>query len=186
MPVQIGTQEKGSFREDPLALLSDCHRRVEHFLRALLAVAGRAEGRALDAEERDALQRALRYFREAAPKHTQDEEQSLFPRMRQLGGLEIEGAMQRIDALEADHITAAAQHQIVEDLGNKWLAAPLAAGEFRRFRAALELLHELYRRHIEVEDTDIFPLAKRALSPEIQREVGREMAARRQVQKFEP
>jgi len=37
----------------------------------------------LTEETRAALESALRYFREAAPKHTADEEESLFPRMRQ-------------------------------------------------------------------------------------------------------
>ena len=35
-------------------------------------------------ETRVALESALRYFREAAPKHTADEEESLFPRLRQM------------------------------------------------------------------------------------------------------
>lgn len=184
--MQIGTPEKGSFNENPLALLSDCHRRVEHFLRALIAVAERANGRALDMEERDAQERSLRYFREAAPKHTQDEEQSLFPRMRDLHNPEVDAAMQRIEALEADHVTANAQHEIVDHLGAKWLQGPLAEDEFRRYRNALELLDQLYRRHIEVEDNDIFPLASRTLPPQTQREIGLEMAARRMVKQFEP
>lgn len=186
MPVQIGTSDKGSFQEDPLALLTDCHRRVEHFMRALITVADRAQGRALDQEERDALKKSLRYFREAAPKHTQDEERSLFPRMRELRDPAVDAAMQRIEALEADHITAGAEHDVVEELGGKWLNGPLAEEEFTRFRNALSALDELYRRHIAVEDHDIFPLARRVLRPEVQREIGLEMAGRRQVRRFEP
>jgi hemerythrin-like domain-containing protein len=106
--------------------------------------------------------------------------------MRQLEDPDVQNAMQRIDALEADHITAGAQHGLVEDLGNRWLAGPLSPDEFSRLRGALELLAELYRRHIDVEDNYIFPLAGRALSPEVQRAIGLEMAARRDVRKFEP
>ena len=44
---------------------------------ALLSVANVSD-EPLDDETRHALELALRYFREAAPKHTADEEESLF------------------------------------------------------------------------------------------------------------
>ena len=53
---------------------------------------------------------ALRYFREAAPKHTADEELSLFPRMRACGGAEVEAALDRVAELEADHKRADQLH----------------------------------------------------------------------------
>ena len=37
MPLQIGERPDHSFAE-PLGLLSDCHRRIEHFLLVLLAI----------------------------------------------------------------------------------------------------------------------------------------------------
>ncbi|PYV99204.1 MAG: hypothetical protein DMG89_08830 [Acidobacteria bacterium] len=80
MPVQIGAQAHNF--SDPTGLLSDCHRRIEMFLRTLEGVASVID-RPLTEETRAALESALRYFREAAPKHTADEEESLFPRMRQ-------------------------------------------------------------------------------------------------------
>jgi Hemerythrin HHE cation binding domain len=75
MPVQIGATAHNF--SDPTGLLSDCHRRIEMFLRSLQTVA--SGGPKLDEERRRALDLALRYFREAAPKHTADEEESLFP-----------------------------------------------------------------------------------------------------------
>ena len=62
--------------------MSDCHRHIEMFLGALEGVASVID-HPLTEETRAALESALRYFREAAPKHTADEEESLFPRMRQ-------------------------------------------------------------------------------------------------------
>ena len=67
MPVVIGTMQN-TFA-NPVGLLSDCHRRIESFLSTLLAVASHADG-ALDMERRNALETALKYFREAAPMHT--------------------------------------------------------------------------------------------------------------------
>ena len=81
MPVQIGAQTHNF--SDPTGLLSDCHRRIEMFLGTLERVASVID-RPLTEETRPALESALRYFREAAPKHTADEEESLFPRLRQM------------------------------------------------------------------------------------------------------
>jgi len=75
MPVQIGA--KAHPFSDPTGLLSDCHRRIEMFLGALEGVASVID-HPLTEETRAALESALRYFREAAPKHTADEEESLF------------------------------------------------------------------------------------------------------------
>ena len=72
MPVQIGAPAHNF--SDPTGLLSDCHRRIEMFLRVLEGVALVID-RPLTGESRSALESALRYFREAAPKHTADEEE---------------------------------------------------------------------------------------------------------------
>ena len=93
MPVQIGA--KAHPFSDPIGLLSDCHRRVEMFLGALGGVASVMD-RPLTEETRAALESALRYFREAAPKHTADEEESLFPRIRQKHDPNVEAAVKRL------------------------------------------------------------------------------------------
>jgi hypothetical protein len=90
MPIQIGT--KPSSFSDPTGLMSDCHRRIEMFMRTL-SVAAEFEGRSLCEEEGRALDAALRYFREAAPKHNADEEESLFPRLRSLTYPEVQSAL---------------------------------------------------------------------------------------------
>src|SRR5215468_10167073 len=100
MPIQIGGKNH-SFSE-PTGLLSDCHRRIEMFLGSLERVAGATE-RPLNSESQQALEAALRYFREAAPRHTADEEESLFPRLRRLQGSDVHIALRQLDSLEADH-----------------------------------------------------------------------------------
>ena len=60
----------------------------------------------------------------------------------------------------------------------------MAGGELepeglRRFRELAELLREAYEPHIALEDTDLFPRARRALTEQQLRAVGQEMAARR-------
>ena len=182
--IQIGQKPSPTFQQ-PLELLSDCHRRVESFLRALVLVAEQARGGELNLPQREALQTALRYFREAAPKHTADEEESLFPRMRELGEGATREALAKIQALEADHEVARDSHDAVEQLGQQWLAiGRLSADETARLLNNLLELQSIYERHIAVEDNEIFPLAAQVLDPETLNDVGREMAKRR-GQKFE-
>src|SRR5215472_18065664 len=100
MPVQIGSKSH-SFSE-PTGLLSDCHRRIEMFLTTLESVASLVD-KPLDKQAQTALESALRYFREAAPKHTADEEESLFPRLRQVHRPEVESALAALNALEDEH-----------------------------------------------------------------------------------
>lgn len=114
MPVQIGSKTH-SF-SDPTALLSDCHRRIEMFLGTLEKVGVHIDVPLTD-EPRRALESALRYFREAAPKHTADEEQSVFPRLRQSHDLGVEGALATLDALEQEHRRADLLHLEVDSLG---------------------------------------------------------------------
>lgn len=81
MPIRIGQRPDHGFNE-PLGLLSDCHRRIEHSLQVLLAVTEQVDGQPLFAAHRSDLEGALAYFGTAAPRHTADEEESLFPRLR--------------------------------------------------------------------------------------------------------
>lgn len=84
VPIQIGGRPDHGFSE-PLGLLSDCHRRIEHFLQLLVKVDLEAAGGQLTLEYRGALEKALRYFETAVLTHTADEEASLFPRLRASG-----------------------------------------------------------------------------------------------------
>lgn len=177
--IQIGQKPSPTFQQ-PLELLSDCHRRVESFLRALILVTEQAHGGQLTQVQREGLQTALRYFREAAPKHTADEEQSLFPRMRELGGDAVRDALTKIDELEADHNRAKTDHDLVEQLGQKWLANDeLSTEETSCLLASLRRLESIYERHIAIEDNEIFPLAAKTLDANTLNSVGREMAERR-------
>ena len=45
----------------------------------------------------------------------------------------------------------------------------------------LEELWAIYKKHIDIEDTQVFPLAGRVLEPDQVEAIGREMAERRGV-----
>jgi hemerythrin-like domain-containing protein len=147
---------------------------------SVLAKVAATGGRALSEPERDALEAALKYFREAAPKHTEDEEDSLFPRLRAAADGGAEGVAKVILALQQDHERAAVLHTEAEGLGTRWLASGcLDAEQAQRFAQVTGELLEMYRSHIALEETEAFPAARRLLSEAELRGVGREMAARR-------
>ena len=179
MPIVIGAKRESSFT-DPIGLLSDCHRRVERFLAVLVHVATQAHGEPFSGEQRTAWDTALRYFREAAPKHTADEEESLFPRLRAMDRSEVKALLARVDGLEQDHVRAAQAHAEIDRLGLAWLAnGRLSPEEASRLAALLAQLADLYRAHIAIEDTEVFPLAAEVLSVLDRQEIGGEMAVRR-------
>lgn len=178
MPVQIGRKE--SDFHNPLGLLSDCHRRIERFLRVLVHVAQSRRGAAMPQDEAESFRKALDYFKGAAPKHTRDEEDSLFPRMRATESEEMQAALAEMERLETEHAGADAPHAEVDTLGRTWLErGTLPEGDARRLLDMLERLTATYHRHIAVEDSRLFPLAGKVLRPDEIAAIGAEMAARR-------
>lgn len=179
MAITIGSRLESNYA-NPLGMLGDCHRRIERFLDILLTVTKEAQGGALSEEYRNALATALRYFREGAPRHTRDEEESLFPRLRKSQAIEARKAMSLLDDLHRDHSVADAGHLKVEEMGNRWLAnGHLSPHDAQALTEALEFLRTLYQQHIALEDAEVFPLAGRLLQPDELRAIAHEMAARR-------
>lgn len=163
-----------------MALLSDCHRRIERFLSILQRVCRESHGGPLDASHREALEVALRYFSTAAPRHTADEESSLFPRMRALRDDRVAAMLAEMARLEADHAMAVRLHDEVDELGRRWLAdGSISADQTARLGELLESLVTIYERHIAYEDRVVFPTASEVLSPSDIAAVGQEMAQRR-------
>ena len=167
--------------DEPLGLLSDCHRRIEDFLRLLVVADAELAGGPLTAAHRRALEAALKYFASAAPKHTADEEESLFPRLRESSDPAAAAAMTVVERLEHDHEEAEAHHAVVGTLVQRWLTEDgLQPAEARELRERLAQLQALYQRHIRAEDQEVFPAAARVLDRTQLHQIGREMAARRQ------
>lgn len=174
--------------DEPIGLLTDCHRRIEKFLEILQRVAREYSGRPLDAKAADAVRTAKRYFSYAAPKHTADEEKSLFPRMKAAVAAGKTPPCEALARLEDDHQHADAMHARVDTLLGLWLggsevegggAAVLPPGQAAELSSLLDSLRELYRDHIRVEETEVFPLAGRLLTAPDLAEMGQEMRARR-------
>lgn len=177
--IQLGAPPLADFNE-PIAMLTDCHRRIEFFLEVLQKVEQRYGGGQLDEEGRRALESALHYFADFAPRHTADEEHSLFPRMRGANVPEARAAMEELELLEQDHRRCEAGHMQVERHVLHWLETGHIDGDSRsRLRSTLDELATRYATHILQEEQRVFPLASRILTAEQVQEIGEEMRARR-------
>ena len=177
MAIQIGAKPDSGF-DDPLGMLVDCHRRIERFLHILCVVADRAVGRPLTNEEREGVQSALHYFRSGGQRHTSDEEESLFPRLR--GEFEA-GNLKELAALESDHRNATELHASVDNLYSAWIASSrLSPEEEQQLVSATKQLKRLYEAHIQVEERIVFPRAAEMLDSSIIEAIGKEFKARRE------
>jgi hemerythrin-like domain-containing protein len=181
VPITIGAKRESDFT-DPIGMLGDCHRRIEMFLDVLLRVSEAARGGSLTDEQRGAFDNALRYFREGAPRHTADEEESLFPRLRQTRDPQTPALLARIESLEEEHGCADRIHAEVDRLGQSWLTnGKLAAEDAAHLVTILTQLREIYRHHIAAEDNEVFPAAAAVLSDSDRQAIGKEMASRRGI-----
>ena len=176
MAIQIGAKPDSGF-DDPLGMLKDCHRRIEHFLNIICVVVERAHARALSEEEAAAIESALHYFRVGGKRHTADEEESLFPRMRENAAL---ANLRELGELVSEHRLANELHNAVSLFYAAWIRnGRLNAENEQQLRTATQQLKRLYEQHIEMEEKVVFPRAAEALDGKTIAVIGEEFRARR-------
>jgi hemerythrin-like domain-containing protein len=168
----------------PLDVLFQCHSRIAANLEALR----RASETLRNSDECEftevfaTIDTVLTHFSTAGIKHTQDEEESLFPRMREYRDRVVSDVFEVIGQLEIQHKRAVS----IENSLNKMLVN-LAADEMPDknkldlFCDLSESLYDLYRPHIQMENEFVFPSAGKILTRNELLEVGKEMYQRRQI-----
>jgi len=163
--IQIGAPTPAI--DDPVEHLMACHRRIEQRLDALNAASDHLDHK--PAEALAAIARSLHFLDTSGVLHTQDEERSLFPRLRARLSLD---EIAYLDSLEAQHAEAEALlarlKQLVEE------GAPAAS-----YRQCAEELRRLYRAHIQSEDEVLAKLTRRNLGASELAEIAHEMRDRR-------
>jgi hemerythrin-like domain-containing protein len=161
--------------DQPLELLAACHERIEERLAILERLVPHLEKSGCDAEARSAAHNVLRYFDTSGVHHHQDEDQDLFPLLRQRaaaqGRPEIAAA---IEELEREHET---MHSQWERLRRRLLS--VTEGEPRLDLEEITRFAWLYRRHMEREGAAVLPFAREALDAAERAALGSRMAARR-------
>jgi hemerythrin-like domain-containing protein len=159
--------------DSPVEHLMACHRRIEQRLDTLVISAdhmGDDRGAAMAA-----IRRSFEFLDTSGVLHTEDEETSVFPRLRpKLSDAEIAF----IDSLEAQHAEADTVYQEVKRLSGQLENVPDAV---QRYRVYAERLRSLYRDHIRAEDENLMGLAARVLSESEAGEIAREMRERRRT-----
>ena len=171
--IQIGAPS--ATIDSPIEHLMACHRRIEQRLDTLVEAASHIGSDRTAAFT--AIAHSLHFLDLSGALHTEDEEASLFPRLRRkLSPAEVAF----LDALEAQHTEA---ESIFAEL--KRLALQLESEDecspclIEQYRGCAEELRSLYRAHIRSEDEHLTPLAKRCLDETEIAGISREMRDRR-------
>ena len=162
--------------DEPLELWLACHERVQRFCNLLGRLKEHVEKHGADAEAAESATSIRRYFNEAAPRHHEDEEVDMFPRLRErLDSERDKTVLDVLDQVEADHL----------EMAGLWKRLDAALAEVSRGRnVALEQplidrFATMYRHHIDAEERVVLPALKKALNRNDWQAVGRSMAERR-------
>lgn len=170
--LQIGTTGAVSF-DQPLALLRACHEKILQQCITLEKLAAHLLTHGNDAPAQQAAQGILRYFATAGQFHHLDEEENLFPLLRQAQP-EVQGLLAQ---LETEHVGMLAAWAAVQAELQQ-----LLVGELPQLSADKVMdFTQRYRAHVALENAQVLPLAEGVLSVAAQQEIGRAMMARRGV-----
>jgi hemerythrin-like domain-containing protein len=164
---------------DPLGLLVHCHAKIEAQLGALERATHLLRGGDAEAipAALGAVESAQAHFAGPGVKHTADEEESLFPRLRRHAG---PSELATLDELEAQHRVAERAHAELDAVVERVLrSARPSEPDVVELDRCVGALVSLYGPHILLENEAIFPAAARLLPPDEIVAVGQEMRARR-------
>lgn len=160
----------------PLALLAECHRRVERQCATLQRLVPHLQQAGSDTAAQEAATALLRYFGSAAVNHHTDEENDLFPALiESMAGSDAVCLRNLIQGLLAEHAELATRWRALQKALEQVAAgqpAVLDALAVREFEA-------LYARHIACEEQELLPMAQRLLSDDALATIGQAMRERR-------
>lgn len=157
----------------PLDHLVACHGRIEERLATL-----ERAGEVLETRREEALgaiDACFRYFETNGVRHTEDEEESTFPRMMpRLTPVERD----QIERLERQHREADSLYGELKEAVEQ-IRAGQDSGAITRYRDAVSRFSGLYREHIEWENRELMAMARRVLSGDDLGQISVEMRKRR-------
>ena len=162
----------------PLELLHACHGRIEAQCATLLKLPGYIQSHGVDAQVQQAATAIMRYFSTAGLHHHEDEEQDLFPLVREHAAASANGrVLALLDNLLAQHRDMEAAWNVLQP----WLEG-LSRGELSELDASrITAFAALYQAHIAHEEQGLLPYCRAALQPEQLAVLGEQMAHRRGV-----
>jgi len=162
--------------DEPVDMLSACHDRLRQRCDTLAKLPGHIDLHGADDQARSAAQSILRYFDGPALYHHADEEKDLFPALLEsVAGSDAACLRGLFDRLSTEH----------RSLENQWqrlrpLLTELAEGRAPELpQADIQTFIDEYAGHLECEDQELLPLAKRMLGEAELQKIGRAMQDRR-------
>lgn len=161
----------------PLALLAECHRRVERQCETLQRLRRHLDTQGCDRAASEAATAVMRYFDLAAPKHHADEELDLIPALQdETRGDEAQALGRLVADLLADHQVLEQQWQVL-----RASLRLLAAGHAATLDAVcVDAFVARYTAHIAREESELLPLAQARLSARRLESLGQAMRQRRE------
>ena len=172
----IDFRTPGAGFDQPIEMWLACHQRVQRFAVLLGRLAEHLGKQGADEDAQVTATSIRRYFNEAAPRHHEDEEVDMFPRLRErLDGERDRMVLDVLDQVEADHLEMAGVWKRLDAL-----LAEIARGKAVTLdRPLIDRFATMYRHHIDAEERVVLPALKRVLRKGDWQSVGRAMAERR-------
>lgn len=172
----IDFRTPGAGFDQPVEMWLACHERVQRFAALLARLAEHVRENGADEDAQVTATSIRRYFNEAAPRHHEDEEVDMFPRLRER--LHADGdrtVLDVLDQVEADHLEMAGLWHKLDAV-----LAAIARGDPAVLEQPLiDRFATMYRHHIDAEERILLPALQRVLGTHDWQAVGRAMAERR-------
>jgi hemerythrin-like domain-containing protein len=166
----VSVAEFGIRVQDPLEHLQHCHQRIED---GLVTVKDAVVGLCLTepvlrAEAAAALDYELALLQLLSTLHIEDEEQSLFPRLRESASGDADSLRDLIPILESQHRDQQAIFgQLAACLRNvPTTEGPAAEERLARLTNLAEQLDNIFRPHMALEEAQVISNCRRALTQE--------------------
>jgi hemerythrin-like domain-containing protein len=162
--------------DQPVEMWLACHQRVQRFAALLSRLAEHVRKQGADEDAQVTAASIRRYFNEAAPRHHEDEEVDMFPRLRERLNAERDSTvLDVLDQVEADHLEMAGLWKRLDAV-----LADISSGRKTALEQPLiDRFATMYRHHIDAEERVLLPVLKKVLGKSDWQAVGRAMAERR-------
>lgn len=164
--------------DQPLAVLKHCHDRIRKQLNTLDKLLQYLPEHGCDEQAVQAAKAVLRYFKEAAPLHHEDEEIDLLPTLQLTATGEDAALLQEyLPLILTQHHQMGAQWAVLEQQllaianGQSALLSETDVAQFK----------EIYFGHMQIEETKIAPMAMRIFNEAQMSKLGTAMQQRRGI-----
>lgn len=164
--------------DQPIAMLKHCHDRIRKQLNTLDRLLAHLPVSGADTEAQQAASAVLKYFNQGAHNHHEDEEQDLLPMLQATAQAEDAALLSKLlpelleEHVQMDRLWQRLSAQLEQIAAGT--SASLSQEDVGQFAA-------LYASHMEKEETNVAPMAKRLFSAAQMTQLGDAMRARRGI-----